>query len=264
MTLLSNTSRPRMGIIGFGAFGRLMAQHLAPHFDIIAYDPALGSLPGDVEAGDLATVAAADIVVLAVPVAAMRDTVLGILPHLQKGALLLDVGSVKIQVETVLRDLVPPTVDVIATHPLFGPQSARNGLRGLKIALCPLQGARHFQVAAFLRALGLQVIVTTPERHDQELAMVQGLTHLIAKVLSRMGPMPRRMSTRSFDLICQAVDMVRDDAPEVFEAIELANPYAGDVRERFFAEAQALARELADFNPKLEPVRQGRDRDYAL
>ncbi len=244
MTLLSSNTRPRMGIIGFGAFGRLMAQHLTVHFDIIAYDPALNTPADGVVAGDLPTAAQAEIVVLAVPVSAMRETVLAVVPHLQDGALLLDVGSVKMQVADVLRELVPSYVDVVATHPLFGPQSARDGLRGLKIALCPVQGTRHLQIAAFLRALGLQVIITTPERHDQDLAMVQGLTHLIAKVLSRMDPMPRRMSTRSFDLICQAVDMVRDDAPEVFQAIELANPYAAEVRDRFFTGAQALDQEL--------------------
>ena len=60
-----------------------------------------------------------------------------------------------------------------------------------------------------------------------------------------MDASPRRMSTRSFELICQAVDMVRDDAPEVFQAIELANPYTAAVRARFFAEAKALERALA-------------------
>jgi len=233
-----------MGIIGFGAFGRLMAQHLQAHFNILAYDPAPNAVPAGVEVTDLARVAQADIVVLAVPVAAMRDTVRVIVPHLQEGALLLDVGSVKMQVADVLCDLVPAHVDVIATHPLFGPQSAKHGLRGLKIALCPLQGARHLPVAAFLRALGLQVIVTTPEKHDRELAMVQGVTHLIAKVLSRMDQRPRQMTTRSFEHLCKAVDMVRDDAPEVFQAIEMANPHASAVRQRFFAKAQALAREL--------------------
>ncbi len=216
MTLLSRNTRPRMGIIGFGAFGRLMAQHLAVHFDIIAYDPALNTPPKGAVAGDLARAAQAKIVVLAVPVSAMRETVQAVVPHLQKGALLLDVGSVKMQVAKVLRELVPPHVDVIATHPLFGPQSARGGLKGLKIALCPLHGARHVPVAAFLRRLGLRVIVTSPENHDRELAMVQGLTHLIAKVLGR-----RHINPAS--LVCLIFFVVRrNDAGNmnIFKALQ--------------------------------------------
>jgi prephenate dehydrogenase len=74
--------------------------------------------------------------------------------------------------------------------------------------------------------------------------VVQGLTHLIAKVLVQMEPLPSRMTTRSFDLLVRATEMVRDDAPEVFEAIERANPYAGAVRRRFFDLAANLDRAL--------------------
>ena len=31
---------PTLGLIGFGAFGRLMAAHLAPHLALRVYDPA--------------------------------------------------------------------------------------------------------------------------------------------------------------------------------------------------------------------------------
>ncbi|MBN8897767.1 MAG: prephenate dehydrogenase/arogenate dehydrogenase family protein, partial [Rhodospirillales bacterium] len=74
---------------------------------------------------------------------------------------------------------------------------------------------------------------------------VQGLTHLIAKVLVSMEPLPTRMTTRSFELIMQAVDMVRYDAPEVFQAIERSNPYSAGVRQRFFALAAQLDAELS-------------------
>jgi prephenate dehydrogenase len=159
----------------------------------------------------------------------------------------LDVGSVKAVAAAAMRDGLPAHVAIVATHPLFGPQSARDGLRSLKIALCEVRGGRTRRVAAFLRRhLGLDVILTTPEAHDRDAAAVQGLTHLIAKVMVRMEPLPTRMTTRSFDLLMQAVEMVRHDAPEVFDAIERANPYAGAVRRRFVTEASRLAHDLSD------------------
>lgn len=160
---------------------------------------------------------------------------------------MLDVGSVKVVPAEIMGRGLPEYVDVAATHPLFGPQSARDGIAGLQIAVCPIRGRRCHSLAAFLRKqLGLNVIMTTPEEHDREAAMVQGLTHLIAKVLVQMEPLPTRMTTRSFDLLTAAVGMVRHDAPEVFAAIERANPYAASVRRRFFALASALDAELAD------------------
>jgi len=160
----------------------------------------------------------------------------------QPGTLMVDVGPVKVGPVDFMRRLLPCHIDIVETHPLFGPQSAATGINGLKIAVCPVQGTRHARLAAFLRrALGLTVIMTTPEAHDKEAAVVQGLTHLIAKVLLRMGPLPTRMTTRSFDLLSEAISMVQHDAPDVFEAIEKTNPYAAPVRRQFFDLAAGLS-----------------------
>ena len=154
---------------------------------------------------------------------------------------MLDVGSVKIEPARLLLEGLPDDVEIIGTHPLFGPQSAREGLAGLRIALCPIRGDSVGRIAAFLRRrLGLDVILTTPDAHDRDMALVQGLTHLVAKILVRMEPVPRRMTTRSFELLMQATEMVRHDAPGVFHAIERANPHARAVRERFFAYAEEI------------------------
>lgn len=250
-----------VGLIGFGAFGRLIARHLAPHARVFAHDPvvAADAFGPDAEAVDLATAAACPVVILAVPVPTLRAVARAIVPHLRPGALVADVGSVKVVPAAILREELPAHAEILATHPLFGPQSARDGLVGLTVAVCPVRGRRSLRAAAFLRrVLGLAVVVTTPEAHDREMAAVQGLTHLIAKVLVRMEPLPgraggRRMTTRSFERIMEAVDMVRHDAPEVFSAIERQNPFAPQVRRRFFALAAELEAELDAGGPPEAP-----------
>ena len=84
----------------------------------------------------------------------------------------------------------------------------------------------------------------TVSPHDREAALVQGLTHLIAKILVAMEPLPRRMTTASFDLLMRATEMVRHDSPAVFMAIEQANPHARPVRDRFFALAEEMRAHL--------------------
>lgn len=290
--VMSPSSSNTVGIIGFGAFGRLIAQHLGRHFPLHAYDPALpqgddveashgrpgqpvaphvgfsregrstgartfdsSKLQGGSEAGarigTLAEAASCSVVVLAAPVSQLAEVVSAIGPHLRPGALVLDVASVKMVAARIMAEGLPDHVGIVATHPLFGPQSARSGVKGLKIAVCPIRGRGGLRAAAFLRKhLGLDVILTDPEAHDRAAASVQGLTHLIAKVFVEMEPLPTRMTTKSFDLLMQAVGMVRHDAPEVFDAIERANPYATDVRRRFFAHASRLERELSE--PRLD------------
>ncbi|SFL06530.1 prephenate dehydrogenase [Pseudovibrio ascidiaceicola] len=249
MNNISKNQNTSLGIVGLGAFGQLAALHLAQYFEIMAYDPSpdvakLAKQLG-VHLTSLHSVSQADVILIAAPVSSFEQVVSEIAVACKPGALVIDVGSVKVVPSEIMRWLLPDNVDIVASHPLFGPQSATTGIKGLKIAVCPIQGKRHARLVAFLRKiLGLTVIVTTPEDHDQEAAVVQGLTHLIAKVLLRMGPLPTRMTTKSFDLLSEAISMVQHDAPEVFEAIEKANPYAETVRRRFFDLAASLSEEL--------------------
>lgn len=234
-----------IGILGFGAFGRLMANHLQPHFALRVFDPLRPPLPDPGGRGlspaDIPEIAACDLVILAVPVTEIPAAIASLAPHLRAGAIVLDVGSVKIGPTLALQAGLPEHVEIVGTHPLFGPQSARDALRGLKIAICPIRGRSAFRIAAFLRrVLGLKVVMTTADAHDREVALVQGLTHLIAKILVRMEPLPTRMTTASFDLLMRATEMVRHDAPNVFMAIERANPHAKAVRDRFFALADEM------------------------
>jgi prephenate dehydrogenase len=235
----------KLGLIGFGAFGRLIAAHLGPLFPIFAYDPAAREPAKGVTLCDAATAAACDLVILAMPVPQLRAAIAAIKPHLRPGAVVVDVCSVKVLPAEIMLANLPDHVEIIGTHPMFGPQSARGGVKGLKIVICPIRGRRARPLAAYLRGtFGLDAIIATPEEHDRDAAMVQGLTHLIAKVLVEMEPLPRHMTTASFDLLMRAVDMVRHDAPEVFYAIERMNPFVPDVRRKFFGLAAELAEHL--------------------
>jgi len=236
----------RLGLIGFGAFGRLTARHLSERFEILAYDPVATDDLGLVQLTGLAEAAACPIVILAVPVEALEATVKAIAPHVAPNALIIDVGSVKVLPARLMAEGLPQGVRLVGTHPLFGPQSGKDGIAGLRIAVCPINDDRAARrVAAFCRKiLGLKVFAVSPEDHDREAAVVQGLTHLIARVLLAMEPLPSRMTTASFERIMQAVEMVRHDSPAVFRAIERDNPFAAGVRERFFALADEARAEL--------------------
>jgi hypothetical protein len=90
---------PTIGLIGYDAFGRLIAQNLAPHAGLRANapcPPAAGALPdSDVPAG-LVEAARGRLVILAVPVSSLAQVVAAIARHLEPGALVIDGGSVKI------------------------------------------------------------------------------------------------------------------------------------------------------------------------
>jgi prephenate dehydrogenase len=242
-----------VGILGFGAFGRLIATHLNPHFSLVACDPALTRgerNQGRVWIGDIADVGRCDVVILAVPVGELSAAISELKPYLRPGSIVVDVGSVKVRPIEVMKATLPAFVEIVGTHPLFGPQSARHGIAGRKIAVCPVRGRSALRIAAFLRAaLGLVVHLVSPEEHDRQAAIVQGVTHLIARVLVRMEPLPTQLTTASFDHLMHAAEMVRHDAASVYLAIERDNPYAAEVRERFFMLAEQMRAELDPLDP---------------
>ena len=238
-----------LGLIGLGAFGQLAARYLAPHFTIRAYDPAPDAASRaaslGIEAAPIEQAAAAPVVVLAMPVQALEDVCARIAPMLRPGALVLDVCSVKIRPMQTMRELLPAHVRVLGTHPLFGPQSARDGVAGHQIVLCPDRSADADCVREFLtEKLGLRVSIATPDEHDRAMAVVQGLTHLVAKVLLRVNAEPPPFTTDSFDLMMRSAGLLRHDSEQLFRAIEQMNPYAGAVRREFFAAARKLDESL--------------------
>lgn len=244
---------PSVGLIGFGAFGQLVARHIAPYAPVFAHD-SRNSLEDTAQAlgvqlTDLRTVARCRIIILAVPVQAMADVLESIAPLLRPDALVIDVGSVKVKPVEIMVSLLPSTVSIIGTHPLFGPQSAGQTTTGLKIVLCPARGPYH-TVAAFLRkTLRLNVIICTPEYHDQNMAVTQALTHWLAQGLKTLEPFSPHLTTRSFDLLRDAMKMVEKDAPQVFEAIECLNPYASSMRKQYLGLLNTLDKKLDTLTP---------------
>ncbi|MFC0198783.1 prephenate dehydrogenase [Paracoccus rhizosphaerae] len=221
---------PSVLIFGFGAFGRLVAEALAPHLPITVCDPAVAPdstgypVVGPEAAGDF------DIVLLAVPVPALRLCLEQIAPHLRAGQVVVDVCSVKEGPASLMAALLPADVQILGTHPMFGPQSAAAGLAGARIVLCPLRGQQWRRIAAFMRhVLQMRIVIATPEEHDRHAALTQGLTHLLARAMGDLQPHPM-IRTRSFDLIMEGLSMVRHDAPEVYEAVTGGNRHLVPLR----------------------------------
>ena len=242
-----------LGLVGFGQFGRLAAGVLKLHFDVLATDVAAdaeaAARNAGVAFGTLEQAAAREVVVVAVPVIVMREMFAAIAPHLRPGALVVDVGSVKMLPARWMAELLPANVDLVATHPLFGPQSAQAGLKGLRFVVCPIRGDRYERVAAFGRSLGLSVTVTSPEEHDREMAYVQALTHLIGRSLVNLDIPDEQLKTPSYQHLLELCSLIGADTFELFTAIQTQNPYAAEVAEAFVSQARSLLDQVAQAPP---------------
>jgi prephenate dehydrogenase len=226
-----------IGIIGFGQFGQFMAQHLAPFFDVSVCDSA--DFQEDAEKigvnwSDFETVAGKQIVIFAVPLKAFETVLTNAAPFLQTGAMCFDVCSVKIEPLRLMRAHLPETVEIIGTHPLFGPQSGREGIEGMRVALCPLRTAKTAEIKRFLvEDLKLKVFEKSPEEHDREMAHVQALTHFVARALDELHVVDSELATVSYEELMRAARLVSEDSWELFQTIQQGNPFADTKRKAF-------------------------------
>lgn len=187
--------------------------------------------------------AQAEILVLAVPVQAMEALLAELVPIVtgpgrlqQTPPLVLDVASVKLKPIAMLREAFGPGTPIIGTHPCFGPQSGKDGIAGQPIALCnaTASAVQYGCVRAFLAdTLGLSVIEATPDEHDQQMAYVQGLTHLITRAIGEMELPQTPLATAAYQRFLAMRDNLKHDSWDLFVTIARENPYAAAVRLAF-------------------------------
>jgi len=148
----------------------------------------------DVEAPSaLLAVSGADVVLLAVPVAATEATFKAIRHLITPSMLIMDVGSTKRDVvdaaQRVLRDHVSSFVPAhpIAGKEVSGVEHADPELyKGKQVILTPIEktnGAHLSRATALWEAMGCHVQQMAPEAHDAAFAAVSHLPHLLAFAL---------------------------------------------------------------------------------
>jgi prephenate dehydrogenase len=226
----------RIAILGFGRFGRALAELcVEAGFDVRAHDPG-ASTPRALAASSVRELAMhADIMIIAVPVPAMRSALLEVAPHLASSQLVLDVGSVKGTPIEVMRSVLGARIPHAGTHPLFGPTSLALGDRPLRVIVCPnpLHPSAAARASDFYRKLGCEVIEQDAEAHDRAMAETHALAFFIAKGLLDAGAgRAARFAPPSFQAMARTIEAVRSDAGHLFLAIQRENPYAGAARKR--------------------------------
>ncbi len=130
-----------------------------------------------------------DLVFISVPVLSIAKVVKEAAPHLKKGCIVTDAGSVKGGVVAEVDPLMPEGVFFVGGHPIAGTEhsgaSAAFGtlFHGRKCILTPTgdtdPGALR-KVKAMWEAAGSEVVVMDPCTHDITVAAISHLPHVVA------------------------------------------------------------------------------------
>ena len=146
-------------------------------------------------------IADAELVIVCTPVELIVENVLKVAEHCPSDALITDVGSIKASIVTSLdrhrRVLDARGVRFVGSHPLAGsgkqgPQHARGDLfEDRVVVVTPSRRSRTTDVKRiedFWHSLGATVLRKSPQAHDQAVAAISHLPHLVASAMSAATP----------------------------------------------------------------------------
>ena len=249
-----------VALIGLGLIGSSIAraaQANLPRTRLIAYDadPDVRARAQELALAVIEETAGAaardaDLVILCVPVGAMKAAAASIAGHLRPGAIVSDVGSSKASVAAALREELPD-VRLVPAHPVAGTENSGPDagfaelFRGRWCILTPGDGdadADVERVAAFWSALGSKVEIMDPRHHDLVLAVTSHLPHLIAYTIVHTASDLERVTES--EVIKYSAGGFRD-----FTRIAASNPTMW--RDIFIANKEAVLDMLQRFSEDL-------------
>ncbi len=233
-----------VGIIGLGRFGKLAAEYLSKYFTVVAYDIKKVPLPKNVTRVGLKEAASQHIVVLAVPIRQMETTLKRIAPYINEGALVCDVCSLKEKPVEWMKKYLPKNTMILGTHPMFGPDTVLNGLKGNSIVLSPVRIKSKIldDIKRELKKLELIIYEMTPTQHDRLMAETQALIHFISRGYRWMKH--QRPTTRTYNQLSEIFRILQNDSMELFEDINRFNKYAYPIRQKFLKSLSLLDKKL--------------------
>ena len=238
-----------IGIIGFGRFGKLTAGYLAQDFDVFVFtrtDKSAGIKKSGACKASLKTVCRQKIVILCVPISALKAVLVEIGPLLNKDSVVVDVCSVKVYPTQWMKASLPETVSILATHPIFGPDSAADSLKDRKIFISPIRISKkqYQKIKTYLASKELVLIESTPEDHDEQIAVSLALTHYIGRTLSEFGAAPLVIDSEGYKRLLHILEVVEHDTWQLFYDMHRYNPYAQEKRAAFMQAMQNINERL--------------------
>ncbi len=196
----------------------------------------------------------ADIVLFAVPIEVMEQTIRDVAPHAKDNTLLMDITSVKTTPSNALIESAPEDCEILPCHPMFGPRIP--SLEGQVVILTPIEGRCNYwydKVYDYLYKNNAHIVETTPEEHDKTMSVVQGLTHFsyisIASTIQRLQisvQESREFASPVYSLMLDMISRIVSQNPYLYYSIQKNNPQTSISRRMLIEENNKLTKMIEE------------------
>lgn len=223
----------KVTIIGFGRFGKTLYRLLKDDFDVVVYKRTKQEGDEAFIITDLRKAYESTTIFYAVPIESFEFVISEHKEYIKPDHVLIDVLSVKMHPKHIFeKHLKGAKTQALLTHPMFGPDSSRDGFDGLPIVIDQFTASDktvHFW-KTFFEKKHLSVINLPAEEHDKLAAKSQGLTHFIGRLLEEFGLETTPIDTVGAKKLQEVREQTANDTWDLFTNLQHYNPYTKQMR----------------------------------
>ncbi|CAA3002565.1 arogenate dehydrogenase 2, chloroplastic-like [Olea europaea subsp. europaea] len=255
----AQSTKLKISIIGFGNFGQFLAKafirqghtvfaHSRSDYSSIAQ--SLGAV-FFFDTHDLCE-QHPDVILLCTSIIS-TESVLKSLPiqRLRRNTLFVDVLSVKEFPKNIFLQYLPSHFDILCSHPMFGPESGKNGWQNLAFVFDKVrignEESRLLRAETFLDIFkneGCRMVEMTCAEHDKYAAGSQFITHTMGRILEKLQLQSTPVNTKGYETLLNLVENTASDSFDLYYGLFMYNKNAMEQLERLDLAFESLKKEL--------------------
>ncbi len=222
----------KVGVYGMGRFGSFWASLLAKNHKVIGYNRSKTEYPLGVQQGSYEELCSCHAIFLCVSISSFEDVIKELATHISENTLIFDTCSVKRYPVELMERYLPKGTSIIATHPMFGPDSGKHGVEGLPMILSNVRSSNecYNQWKSMFTSWGVHIVEMTPDEHDKEAAYTQGITHFVGRVLDAIGLQSSHIGTKGYEKLLEIIEQTCNDPEQLFKDLQRYNPHTREMR----------------------------------
>ncbi|KAK1316392.1 hypothetical protein QJS10_CPA05g01404 [Acorus calamus] len=253
------SSKLKIAVVGFGNFGQFLARTIVRQGHTVLahsrsdHSAAAASLGASFYAdpNDLCE-AHPDVILLCTSILSTKSVLRSLpLQRLRRNTLFVDVLSVKEFPKDLFLNTLPREFDILCTHPMFGPESGKNGWADLpfvyekvRVGGHPSRAERIERFLEIFRKEGCRMVEMSCAEHDKHAAETQFITHTVGRILGRLGLQSTPINTRGYETLLDLVENTAGDSFDLYYGLFMYNKNSTDQVDRLDEAFGSLRREL--------------------
>lgn len=225
-----------VSVYGYGRFGKLWADILAKDFKVKVYSRR--GLKKEEVSQNIAITSKEDIfncdaMFFCVSISALEQLLKESKNLFKENTIYFDTCSVKVEPVKWMLNNLPENSQIIATHPMFGPDSYYESNEPLPIVMSNIRSNNNLfnEWINYFNTKKMKVELMTPEEHDEMAAYSQGITHYIGRVLADLNLKPSKIDTLGYKKLMEIIQQTCNDNWQLFVDLQKFNPYTIKMRE---------------------------------